>query len=120
MNKQRTFRKGEEFTYPLAANAIIALGDMVAMNAAGTVEPASKTAGLRVVGVATSITPSHCTVRKGCFCFDAAIADAPTLAQVGTPVFADTVGTIARTSTGGRPQAGTLCDIDALGFWVSI
>lgn len=116
-------RDGKQWVFPLAAGASIVLGTMVAMDASGNAVPASATAGLTVVGIAEGFRGADnelVATRRGCFNFDPAASDAPTLAHVGQPVYAADAVSVATTDTGNKPQAGILLGVDDDGCWVRI
>lgn len=114
-------RQGREFVFPITSGVEITLGTMVAIDAGGNAVPASATAGLTVVGVAWDFQGAdslYVTARRGCFNFDAATADTPTIADIGKPVYAADAESVANADTGNRPQAGILLGIDVDGCWV--
>ena len=53
--------------YEIAANATIHAEELVALNAAGKAVPAADTAGLRVIGIAKSVT-HKCQQPESNFC----------------------------------------------------
>lgn len=115
-------RDGKQFAFPIEDGAAITLGTMVAVNASGKAVPVSTASGLTVVGIAELFTGSGDTMiqaRRGCFAFDAVASGAPTLADVGKPVYAADGSTVATASAAG-PQAGILLGVDEDGCWVTI
>ena len=117
-------RDGKQFIFPIADGVEIIPGTLVALDATGKAVPATATAGLTVVGIAEympSLAEDQVCARRGCFAFDAVTgADAPTLADIGKPVFAADTVSLARVNTGNRPQAGILMAVDSDGCWVKI
>lgn len=91
----------------VAADAVIFLGAMVAVNAAGFAVPAEDTAGLKVIGVAQRQIDNtggadgavRVEVQKGVFGLENSETNAVTQAQVGREVFVEDDGTVASTAT---------------------
>ncbi len=123
-NYGRTIKERDAKQFVFETAATIEPGTLVALNAAGKAVPATATAGLTVVGIAEympNLAENQVCARRGCFAFDAvAGADAPTLADVGKPVFAADAVSLARVGAGDRPQAGILMAVDELACWVKI
>lgn len=114
-------RNGDEFVFE--AETTVFAGGMVCLNAGGKLVPASMTAGLTpVVGVAMRLgrPGEKVSVRRGVFAFDAAMGDAPGLAQVGALCYAADDCTVTKTSAPDTPVAGILVDVDEAGVWVKI
>ena len=128
-------RDGKQWVFRLEDGVEITPGTMVGLNASGLAVPAAAPTaggvGPVVVGIAESTLDvnglPHVLARRGCFAFDAAQAGAPTVADVGKPVYvADdhTVTTTASTGSGSTlvtySQAGILLGVDDDGCWVKI
>lgn len=114
-------RNGVEFVFEAAATVLA--GGMVCLNADGKLVPASATAGLSpVVGVARRLgyVGEEVPVRRGVFAFDADGADAPTLAQVGSPCYASDDCTVKKSPAENAPVAGTVFDVTDEGVWIKI
>lgn len=127
-----TSREGRGYTDPMAANAVIYRGALVALNAAGNAIPATTVAGGAAVvrGVAVggktnaggAIGAERIETLRGVFRFkNSAAADAITKAEIGDTVFVVDDETVAKTSaTNARIAAGICRDVDAAGVWVEI
>lgn len=110
--------EGDLLNYPAAAAKRFWKHSMVAVNAAGNLEPVTAAAGLTVVGVADRYADNttgaagaiRVEVRTGCYGMkNSADADAITGAHVGRVVFAVDDQTVALTDGGGtRSRAGTV------------
>ncbi|MEG1609931.1 MAG: hypothetical protein RR317_01970 [Bilophila sp.] len=114
-------RNGDETMFE-AASTVYA-GSMVCLNSSGKLVPASITAGLSpVVGVAQRQGKSgeKVLVRRGVHAFDAASADAPTLASIGTACYAADDCTVQKTTATNAPMAGIVLDVTNDGVWVKI
>ena len=121
-------RSGDLREPPVKANALLYAGGMAALDAAGFAVPAAAVATLRVIGrVRTRADNTGGTdgairvqVEPGVFRFgNSAAADAIGLKDVGQPCYAVDDQTVALTSSSGaRPFAGTIFDVDAQGVWV--
>lgn len=113
----------ERFNFPLAADAVIWGGAVVALNQSGYLVPASADASLFVCGVACESVDNtggsagdlYCTVLKGAFeAVNSSSTDALTAADVGRPCYVVDDQTVARTSAGGaRPYAGTVAHVES-------
>ncbi|KEH07073.1 hypothetical protein GY14_30200 [Delftia tsuruhatensis] len=121
-------RNGEQAEPPVAANARIFAGALVAINAAGLAVPGSTALGLKGAGVAerradnTGGTSGAIRVRlsrRPAQFANSAAADAITLADLGADCFIVDDQTVAKTDgTGTRSRAGRVYDVDADGVWV--
>lgn len=121
-------RQGAQMEPPLAANARIFGGALVAINAAGYAVAGSTSPTLTGAGVAehradnTGGAAGAIRVRlsKQPHQFgNSAAADAITLADLGMDCFIVDDQTVAKTDgTGTRSRAGRVFDVDADGVWV--
>jgi len=121
---------GSQNIAPVAANAVIHVGAMVAINASGYLIQASTSTTLTVVGVAAEAVDNTggangdltCRFDRGNFVMKNSTAgDALSLTDVGAVVFAVDDQTVAKTDGGAtRSAAGVLHWFDADGPWVHI
>jgi len=121
-------RDGNQMEPPVAANARIYGGAMVAINAAGYAVRASADATLKTAGVSEHRADNtggangdiRVRLRKSVFQLgNSAAGDAITLADIGATCYVVDDQTVAKTSsTNTRPAAGTVFDVDADGVWV--
>ena len=121
-------RNGDQAEPPVAANARIFGGALVAINAAGLAVPGSTALGLKGAGVAerradnTGGTAGAIRVRlsrRPAQFANSAAADAITLADLGADCFIVDDQTVAKTDgSGTRSRAGRVYDVDADGVWV--
>lgn len=121
-------REGAQMEPPLAANARIFGGALVAINAAGYAVAGSTSASLTGAGVAerradnTGGTAGAIRVRLSKLPHqfgNSAATDAITLADLGKDCFIVDDQTVAKTDgTGTRSRAGRVFDVDADGVWV--
>lgn len=128
-DRQTAERKLRSVYCPLAADAVIHAGALVALNAAGNLVPASVSTTLAVIGRADSAVDNtggaagdkSCRVEIGTFRWNnSAAADEITLADYGATVYAVDDETVALTSgTGTRSTAGVVADVDDEGVWVT-
>lgn len=121
-------RDGAQMEPPVAANARIFGGALVAINAAGYAVPGSTATGLASAGVAQHradnsggaagairVRLSKTPHQLG----NSEAADAITLADVGKDCFIVDDQTVAKTDGAGtRSRAGRVFDVDADGVWV--
>lgn len=121
-------RDGAQMEPPVAANARIFGGALVAINAAGYAVPGSTATGLASAGVAQHradnsggaagairVRLSKTPHQLG----NSEAADAITLADVGKDCFIVDDQTVAKTDGAGtRSRAGRVSDVDADGVWV--
>lgn len=121
-------RNGDQVEPPVAANARIFGGAIVAINAAGFAVPGSTALGLKGVGVAEARADNtggaagairvRLSRRPHQF-GNSAAADAITLASIGADCFIVDDQTVAKTDgSGTRSRAGRVYDVDADGVWV--
>lgn len=127
-------RTGHDFSFPMAALAVVFQGGLVMLKAglaqrASAQADAASAATCRVVGVARKGSTGGATdglaraeVERGVFLFkNSAAADALTLSDMGAQVFVVDDETVAKTSNSNmRPAAGTVIDVDAAGVWVRV
>lgn len=121
-------RDGNQVEPPVAANARIYGGSLVAVNAGGFAVPGATAVGLKGAGVAEQradnrdgadgairVRLSRLPHQFG----NSAAADAITLADLGSDCFIVDDQTVAKTNGGGtRSRAGRVFDVDADGVWV--
>lgn len=119
-------RPGLGRAFPMAANAIIYKGAMVALDG-GWAVPVTAKAGLVGVGRANQTVSNAggangahvIEVEGGPMRYDNAPADPITLADIGHPAYGVDDATVARTSANdARSAVGTIFDVDADGVWV--
>lgn len=118
-------RDGDFYDYPVAADAVIYQGALVALNAAGNAVPAADAANLIVVGRAES--PADNTggaagaikvrVRKGVFGYDTTTL---TQANIGDTVYCADDQTVTSSAGSHSVAAGTLTAVDQDYAWVRI
>jgi hypothetical protein len=118
-----------QFTLGMAAATTVFGGGMVCQNAGGFAVPASATAGLsRVIGIAEETTANagangdvQVVLSHGAYRFaNSAGVDAINDTHRFRECYAADDQTVALTNAGGRPVAGIVWDVDALGVWVII
>lgn len=132
LSKDRdTFRRlGDQFSDPVATNAVIHAGALVQLNATGYAVPATATAANATRGVAqapvdnTGGADGDKTVgtRRGVFNFkNSTTTDEITRAEIGADCYVVDDETVAKTdATATRPVAGVIRDVDASGVWVEL
>jgi len=123
-------REGVQFGDPVAANAKIHAGALVAINAQGYAVAAGAVAAQRTRGVAQASIDNTgggnggktVQVRRGTFNFkNSAAADLIARADIGADCFVVDDETVAKTNgAGARPKAGVIRDVDASGVWVEV
>lgn len=123
-------RDGAQFGDPVAANARIHAGALVALNATGYAVPATAAAAQRTRGVAQASTDNTgggdggktVQVRRGLFNLkNSAGADQIARADIGADCYVVDDETVAKTNgAGARPKAGVIRDVDAAGVWVEV
>lgn len=123
-------RDGTLFSDPVAANAVIHAGALIALNATGFAVPASATAANTTRGVAQGPVDNTgggdggavATVRRGLFRLgNSAAADEITRADIGADCYVVDDETVAKTdNAAARPVAGVIRDVDAGGVWVEV
>lgn len=122
-------RENRDVTDPMAANASIFKGGLVALDAAGNAVRASAALNLVARGLAREtkvggavagaavVTSEVGVFRLG----NSSAADAITRADIGKDCFIVDDQTVAKTNGGNtRPVAGKVVDVEAAGVWVSI
>lgn len=122
-------RSGDRRSFPVAANAVIYAGAMVAIGADDLAVPMATATTLRGVGRAerradnTGGADGDIRVEVGgeIYRFANSVAgDLITLADIGEPCYGVDDQTVALTDgTGTRSVAGTIHDVDAQGVWVA-
>ena len=122
-------RDGTQIEPPLAANARIFGGSLVAINAAVLAVPGSTALGLKGAGVAEQRADNtggaagaiRVRLNRQPHAFgNSTAADAITLADIGADCYIVDDQTVAKTDGAGtRSRAGRVYDVDAEGVWVS-
>lgn len=110
----------------LAADAVIAAGELVARNAAGNAVPASDTAALKVIGRAECDADNtggnagdvEVTVKRGCFQYDNSGDNAVTKAHIGLVCYVEDKNTVASDKGVNAIVAGVVHEVDDDGVWV--
>lgn len=107
---------------------VIWQGAMTAIDAAGLAVPAGAVAAHKVIGVAKSRADNRSgadgdvrvRAEPGIYRFgNSASSDLIALTDIGAPAYVVDDQTVAKTSSSGaRPVAGTIFDVDAQGVWV--
>ena len=121
-------RNGDQKEPPVAANARIFGGSLVAINAAGFAVAATTALGLAACGCAEHRADNtgnaagairvRVSTRPSQFA-NSASADAITLSDIGKDCFIVDDQTVAKTDGAGtRSRAGRVFDVDADGVWV--
>jgi hypothetical protein len=115
---------------PMAANAVLFVGALTVINAAGYLAPGSTAVGLRAAGAATDYVSNaggangakRGKCRPGIFRYEnSAAGDLIAIADVGNDCFIVDDQTVAKTNGGAtRSTAGKITDVDAYGVWVKI
>lgn len=123
-------REGRGFTAPIAANAKIFKGALLARNAAGYAVPASTSTTQKALGRAEEAIDNtggadgaaRVPYRKGTFHFkNSAAGDAITIADVENDCYIVDDETVAKTNgTNTRSVAGKVKEVDANGVYVEI
>lgn len=123
-------RAGDEFVYPVAADAVIYAGAIVMLNASGDATQGATATGQLCVGRAEEQVDNTggaagaktVKVRKGVFRWaNSAAGDAITKAEIGDTCYIVDDQTVAKTDgTGTRSAAGKIVDVDADGVWVLV
>lgn len=123
-DRNTPFRANEEYGRPVAANAVIYQGALVALNAAGFAVPGAEATGLKADGRAETHVNNdggangdhHVIVRKGVFAWDQA-GTAITRVNIGATAYIEDDHTVTL-ATAGRSAAGEIVDVDDNGVWV--
>lgn len=122
-------RTGELLHLPVAANAKIYAGALVALNTGGYAVPGSTTTGLKAAGRAEEQADNTggadgarwITVRRGVFKFANSGTDPVGQAHVlGDCYIVDDQTVAATDGTGTRSRAGKVLGVEADGVWVEI
>lgn len=123
-------RDGAQFGDPVAANAKIHAGALVAIDANGYAVPATATAAQRTRGVAQASVDNtgggnggkSVPLRRGVFNFrNSTGTELIARADIGASCYVVDDETVAKTSaTNTRPIAGVIRDVDAAGVWVEV
>lgn len=121
-------RSGDIREFGVAANAVIYIGALVALNASGYLVPASTATTLKVVGRAEQAVDNtggangavRCRVGGGIYRWaNSGSSDAIAAVNIGASCYAVDDQTVALTSgSATRSVAGTIYDVDAFGVWV--
>lgn len=120
-------RPGKGRAFPMAANAVIFKGGLVALDGGWAVPVTAKTGLVGVGRAMASISNAGgangakvIEVEREISRYDNAVADPITLADVGHPAYGVDDATVARTSgNDARSAIGTIFDVDADGVWVA-
>lgn len=121
-------RNGHEYSFPVKAGEVIPAGVIVALKGSVALNGAADVDQV-IVGMSTDPADNSAggdgdirvnITRQGLRRFgNSASTDAITLMQIGTPCYVVDNQTVAKTSsTGTRPVAGTVMDVDADGVWI--
>ncbi|MDH4122381.1 MAG: hypothetical protein OEV94_11830 [Deltaproteobacteria bacterium] len=122
-------RAGNDLSLPVAANAKIYQGALVAVNATGFAVPGSTATTLKAVGRANAQADNtggadgavSAKVSRGVFKFSNSGADPIGQANVGGTAYIVDDQTVAATNGAGtRSAAGKIIDIESDGVWVEI
>ncbi|WP_027185685.1 hypothetical protein, partial [Desulfovibrio inopinatus] len=113
--------------FPVAADTVIYMGSMVAVNSSGYAVPAADAAGLTVVGVAFARADNtggaagdvSVIARRGVFGLALSAANAPTNADVGS-VYVEDDQTVSTDGGVNSIAAGNLVGVDSDYAWVRI
>ena len=97
--------------YEIATGAVIAHGDLLALNASGKAVPAADTEGLRVIGVAVRVDGSEVEAASGIFGFANDTTHALTRADRGKTAFVKDSAAVASENSNGI-AAGIVVDVD--------
>jgi hypothetical protein len=123
-DRNTTRRDGIDFVFPVAADARIYVGALVAINATGYAVPGTGAGTLQGVGIAQERAMNlggddgeiTVKVRRGCFLLDNSATTPLVRTSIGTPCYIEddrTVGANASTCI-----AGIVRDVDSEGVWV--
>jgi hypothetical protein len=122
-------RAGKRYSFPVAANAVIYAGALVALNASGFAVPASTATTQKVAGVAVEAVTGTAsnggvsiTVERGVWQFkNSADADLIALSDLNGTAYIVDDETVAKTNGGAtRSIAGVIRDVDGAGVWIEI
>ena len=125
-----TLERGRDIlVVPVAANAVIQQGGLVAVSAAGYAAPGAVSTTLKAGGRAEESVDNtggadgarSVKLKRGVFLFKNAAADPLTIADTLADCFIVDDETVARTNGGNtRSKAGKALEIEANGVWVEI
>lgn len=128
MDRNTPMKDGELIVVPVAADAVIGAGTMVAASATGYATPGDTATTLTYLGRAeeavdnTGGAAGAKTVqvrRKKAFKWANSATDAVTQAELGKTCYIVDATTVAKTNgTNTRSAAGTVIGVDADGVWV--
>lgn len=94
--------------YQVASGSTITPGDLVALNGDGKAVPAADTAGLKVIGVAKSVTDGEVEIFNGVVTMENGASTAAL--SRGEPVYAVNAHTVGKTATN-KIVAGLMVDL---------
>lgn len=117
-------RDGEQVGHPVAANTLIVIGGLVALNATGFAVPATA-AGKNAVGVSEIFADNSTgadgdvtvNVRRSVFAFNNSATSAIARTDIGAVAYVEDDNTVAKAGTA---VAGTIVDITDEGVWVDV
>jgi len=126
-DRNTKYRRGEDVSDPVAANAKIFTGALVVLGATGFAQPGSAATGLKARGIAQEYVDNtggadgdvFVALRKGVFNFknDSTVV----AADVEADAYIVDDETVANSDGGGtRSIAGKIIDVDTDGVWVQI
>lgn len=125
-----TLERGRDLlVVPVAANAVIHQGGLVALNASGSAVAGTVAATLKAAGRAEESVDNtgggagarSVKVKRGVFLFKNAAGDPLTIADTLADCFIVDDETVAKTSdTNARSKAGKVLEVEANGVWVEI
>ncbi len=123
------YRTGERLVLPVAANTLLYVGALAALDASGNVTPGATAAGLKGIGrveveadnSAGAAGDIHAVIRPGIYRWEnSAAADEITATEVGLVCYLVDDQTVAKTDSGGtRSPAGIVFEVDSAGVWVA-
>ena len=124
-------RTGDYAALGVKAAMTIHAGTIVAIDGDGWAVPASKTAGLTVIGRAENSVANTSTgaadgdliarvKRRGVFRWSKSATNAPTRAHVGDDAYAEDDQTVGTSAAGNAPKAGVFVAVDDGGAWVEV
>lgn len=117
-------REGDQVAHPVAADTLILIGGLVALNANGYLTPATANGG-KVVGVSETYIDNRngvdgaqkATVRRNVFAFNNSATSAITRKDIGGPAYVEDDNTFAKAGTA---VAGVIIDLGDEGVWVDV
>jgi hypothetical protein len=120
---------GDNLEYGAAANAVLFVGALAVINAAGFLAAGATALGLRAAGRVEEYLSNaggangavRGKVKPGIFRYDNLGADLITIADIGNDCFIADDQTVARTNGANtRSLAGKIINVEAAGVWVKI